>query len=500
LDSNNRNTYSAFVRAGMVLAFVVAPFLTACGGGGGGEAPTAGTSIGDSTVVDLVDSSGGETVGGGTSSDSTKVISTAPGDGVDVEMNSLGTAVAVWQDRSQGGIWSSRFENGTWGTRVQISSHPATNAHVAVNSSGEAVAVWELPYQVPTAGLESTVWASHYRGGGWTAPTQISVPHTDGDGLSAFGPVVGMDDTGNAIVAWLQDEAAATARNAWITRYSGNTWNAPTRLSDGIHNVNEIEMAMNSAGDAAIVWRQDTYTYSQYTQNGGYSVPNMWAARYSGSTWSAPSLIGDPSLAGFDGCEGVNVAMNAGGDAVAAWRQHKGPVNSITANVYKPGPSGQWLSAPLTIASPLSGDVAHASVDLSDTGDIFVGWEQGSDISWTEETAWVRRFAVASGNWDGPLQLSIASSNVVGPLVKADGVGRAYATWYETGAVWGTSGWKMNRFDPSTGWDAKQGLPTGDIQSLDLAAAGNGYAALVFDAIDYSGLYFPEYVAAITWP
>lgn len=479
----------------MVLAFVV-PLLTACGGGGGGGVTTDSAATGGSTPVAPVDTSGGGTVGGA----SAKVISPAPGYGVDVEMNSLGTAVAVWQDGSQGGIWSSRFENGTWGTRVQISSPPATNARVAVNSSGEAVAVWELPYQVPTAGLERTVWASHYRGGAWTAPTQISAPHTDGDGLSAFVPVVGLDDAGNATVAWLQDEATAIARNAWTARYSGNAWNAPTRLSDGIHNVHEIETAMSSAGEATVVWRQDTYTYAEYSTSGGYTVANMWAARYSGSTWSAPSLIGDPSLAGFDGCEGIRMAMNASGEVVAAWRQHKGSVNSIAVNVYKPGQPSPWLSAPLTIVSTSSGDVAHASVDLSDAGDIFVAWAQGSTIGWAEETAWVRRFAASSGVWDDPLQLSIASSNVDGPLVEADGTGKAYAMWYETGAVWGTSGWKMSRFDPSTGWDAKQGLPVGESQSLDLVAAGNGYAALVFHTIDYSAPYFPEYVAAITWP
>jgi hypothetical protein len=431
------------------------------------------------------------------------MISTGPGYVVDVDMNNLGTAVAVWEDTDTGAgrIWSNRFENGQWGTPVQIlSSYSGTNARVAVNGKGDAVAVWEQPYQVPTAGLERTVWASHYRAGAWTAPMQISAPHTDGDGLSAFGPVVGLDDAGNAIVAWLQSETTAIARNAWITRYSANTWNAPTQLSDGIHNVEEIEMAMNSTGEATVVWRQDTYTYAEYMEAGGYNVPNMWAARYSGSTWSAPSLIGDQSLAGFDGCEGINVAMNAGGEAVAAWRQHKGSVNSIAANVYKPGQPSPWLSAPLTIASTSFGDVAHPSVDLSDAGDIFVGWAQGSTIGWDEETAWARRFVAASATWDDPLQLSIVSSSVHAPLVAADSAGNGYAMWYETGAEWGTSGWKMSRFNPSTGWDAKQSLPIGDSQSLDLVAAGNGYAALVFHTINYSALYFPEYVSAITWP
>jgi hypothetical protein len=417
-------------------------------------------------------------------------------------MNSLGTAVAVWEDTDTGlgRIWSNRFENGSWGTPVQIlSSYSGTNARVAVNGKGDAVAVWEQPYQVPTAGLERTVWASHYRAGAWTAPMQISAPHTDGDGLSAFGPAVGLDDAGNALVAWVQDERDI-ARTAWFVRYNGTTWNAPTNLGDGIHHAEEITLAMNPTGDAAVAWRQDTYTYAEYTASGGYKVPNMWAARYSGGVWGHPSLIGDSSLTGNDSCADINVAMNASGDTVAVCQQHKGSEYSIAANIHEPGQSAQWLSVPLTVVRTSSGVMAHPSVGLSDAGDIFVGWEQGSDIGWSEETAWVRRFVATSATWDDPLQLSIVSSSVAGPLVSADSAGNGYATWYETGAEWGTSGWKMSHFNPSTGWGAKQSLPVGESQSLDLVAAGNGYAALVFHTINYSALYFPEYVSAITWP
>jgi hypothetical protein len=163
--SNQKKSFTSW-RTGIAAALFFS-FLTACGGGGGGDAPAVLDSSVNAPVVP-VDSGGGTASSSATSSGSAK-ISAGPGYGVDVDMNSLGTAVVVWEDTefNPGRIWSNRFENGNWGTPVQLwSSFSATNARVAVNGKGEAVAVWERLNQAPTAGLERSVWASHYRGGG----------------------------------------------------------------------------------------------------------------------------------------------------------------------------------------------------------------------------------------------------------------------------------------------------------------------------------------------
>lgn len=467
---------------GIVISILIFVMLTGCGSGSGGTTSVPPTNtITESTIN-----------GGGSVSTGTTVLSTAAGYAVDVDMNSVGTAVAVWQGTdSVGRMVSSRFQSGIWDTPVILSPANSRSGRVSVNANGDAIVVWSQVIS-GVGYAEETVWACLYRNGAWSSPERISANSVTDYSFYAFMPTVGLDDSGNAIAAWLQDDPDTTARSAWYSRYDGNAWSTPTRLSDGVHGAHEIEMAMNSAGDATVVWRQDTYSYQEYMTLGGSGVPNMWAANYVGGSWNTPVNIGDQTLANYDFTEGVRVSMNTDGKAIVVYQQRKDAVKSIVANIFTLGQPEPWLPTPLTVVSTSTSDVAWPSVDISDTGDIFVGWAQTTSIGWSEVAAWARHYSAASATWADPMQISISTSYINGPVVRTDSVGNGYAAWYETGIVWGTSGWKFNRFYPATGWSTKQDLPGGNIQSADMVAAGNGYATLVIPS--------PSSVVAFTWP
>ncbi len=303
-------------------------------------------------------------------------------------------------------------------------------------------------------------------------------------------PVVGLDDAGKALVAWFQDDPDTSARSAWVAHYDGAAWAAPALLSNGTRNVNVIEMAMNATGDAIVAWGQDTNLYDSSQSGGGAIIPNIWAARYSGGAWSTPSLIGDSSLSGFDGCGKVKIATNASGDAVAIWDQSKNGTRAVTGNIYD-ATTDQWLSTPFSPINNTSVVAENPSVDIGDVGDIYVGWEQ-KDAGASLYTARVSRFDAAAGTWDDALQLSTTGFNIGYVLVQADGVGNGYVVWPE-------SGYKMRRFNVGTGGEsAGQQLQGGALDS-DLVAAGNGHAALIYATVSYSTVPFTEGVWALNW-
>ncbi len=125
-----------------------------------------------------------------------------------VAMDDSGNAVITWDQTVDGGtlqIYKSEYRDGAWahpaGPEDSISPDgDAYNNQVAMNAGGNAVIVWE-EYD----GSHNWIFKSEYRGGAWTHPEGLQ----DGispDGQSANFPRVAMDDSGNALIAWIQSD------------------------------------------------------------------------------------------------------------------------------------------------------------------------------------------------------------------------------------------------------------------------------------------------------
>jgi len=162
-----------------------------------------------------------------------------------------GNITAVWtvlRDRRTIIESSSRTVAGSW-TPVQTLSGPAGNTSapvVGVDDQGGAVAAWRWSdgaFLVVQAAVRS-------KGGVWSAPEVLSGP-----GRSASQPQVAMDASGNAVVAWVRNNGSwLAAQVAW--RPAGGKWEAVQNLTQRGGNARQLDLTMNSRGDAAVTWIQ----------------------------------------------------------------------------------------------------------------------------------------------------------------------------------------------------------------------------------------------------
>lgn len=113
-----------------------------------------------------------------------------------------GNSVAVWVrfDGTNYVAQSSRtLSDGSWTTPVDISNSGVnvTNVYIGLNTSGYAVAVWD-----ESDGTNSVIQSATLPlNGTWSTPAAVSTP-----GNYAYLPVVGVDDTGNAVSIWLESD------------------------------------------------------------------------------------------------------------------------------------------------------------------------------------------------------------------------------------------------------------------------------------------------------
>jgi hypothetical protein len=170
-----------------------------------------------------------------------------------------GTVIAVWT-RSDGSVFriqsSSRTPSGPWSTPVTISDvgEPASGPTLAVDASGNALAAWT---QSDGANLRIH---SAYRPAGGSFGADVTVSAA---GHPASGPVVSMDNSGKALVAWIRsdgvnDRVEAAIRSPGV----GGTYGAISTLSAAGHDAFDMRAAAgpNVDSNGVVVWSRSDGT------------------------------------------------------------------------------------------------------------------------------------------------------------------------------------------------------------------------------------------------
>ena len=165
----------------------------------------------------------------------------------------------------------------------------ATIPQVAIDDSGNAIAVWSR-----SNGTNTIIQTKRYDA--TTNSWPINALDLSESGENATNPQIAMDPDGNATAVWQRYDGAN-----WIiqaTRYDITTgsWSLfPANLSTGGVNGDGTipQVAMDQAGNATVVWKQDDVF-------GGSTIQ---ASRYDATTqtWSAatnlfPLVLGDDGL------------------------------------------------------------------------------------------------------------------------------------------------------------------------------------------------------------
>jgi hypothetical protein len=287
---------------------------------------------------------------------------------------------------------------GPGGTEPHGGQHPV----VALSPDGHAVAVWGSAVGCPAACAYIVQAAMRPPGGSWGAPVTLTTDLYFGGG----GIVLGMDDAGNAIAAWVGSYAGASH---YAVLPASGSWGPAQELSNG--NVqgaaHGLGLAVSPDGSVVVAFanKGDAIWAASGTVLGRLSAP-VFVATGDYSTDSAPKA-----------------AVDDAGNASLVWSQH-GRTEAATRS-----PGGTW-SAAAVLASQASSSVATAIDGAGNAIAVF-----GPSYSWH----------LAGGSWRPAASLPAGSSgglavaDPAGTFVYADSGGNAFtfaagATSFGTGS------------------------------------------------------------------
>lgn len=289
---------------------------------------------------------------------------------------------------------------------------------IAVNDSGEAVIAW-----VQSDGSVLQVFRSQYRNGSWKDPSDLS-ENISPDGQQVSDVRTAINNRGEALIVWSQSDGAHS--QLFRSEYRNGSWTDPTSPSDNFtpdgFNVLDFQVAMSDNGDAVIVWRQIKGTQYQ-----------IYRSEYRNGAWIDPldtSANINPEVVDANDPQ---VAMDKEGNAVIVWYQFENEIDAIRQVYRSEYRNGAWIdpSGPLDNISPDGQNAFDAKVSMGDNGEAVIVWTQFDGV--TEQ---IFRSEYRNGVWNDPSSLSDnispSGQNAGSPHVSVNAGGDAIIVWHQS--------------------------------------------------------------------
>ena len=356
----------------------------------------------------------------------------------------------------------------TWQAPVRLSpSDRALGPELGLNPAGDAVVVWDheqgadcptQPASLSCIHIVEAVSRSH-GATAWQAPVEVARP-----GIGAA-PEVALDTNGAATIIWVHDIGERRVLQATIRPAGAPTWPNANDLSGTPFRIQSHQVGMDAGGDAVAVWAQRDDADHFYVVGdlrpaaGGFWLAPVALSSISSNATSGPSLAvlpngealaawidggavrlargqaadgtWDPTLTpatgGVGGDTDVDVAMNAGGDAILAWswrRSATGP--AIVQAAFRPG-GGNW-SAAVDLGTAGAGQ-SRVQAAINNGGGAAVVWLDGTALRGDGRSS-------STGSWSAPTTIATNVADA-GARVAMNPVGNAAAAWPNkaTGAI-----------------------------------------------------------------
>jgi len=320
-------------------------------------------------------------------------------------VDAVGDAAAIWMRGNGGGGYvaqvATRVAGGAWSAPTTLSGTgvPAAETAIAIDAKGDAVAVWEQ-----YVGKEQVEVRTHAAGApGWSGATTLSNPLRE-----ARDAQVAIDPQGNAIVAWLGDDAAGhSIVQASAEQGFGDEWGAPISLSAPGGDAEEVKLGMDAAGDAFAVWRRPALSNVQVEES----------ERPAGGSWGSPSVLSPPGVNAIQ----PELAVDAEGDEAVIW-DHFTSTNIAQVTTRRAG--GLW-STPHDLTGEAE-NVFGQQVGLDAQGDVTAIWFETAGVATTVRSA---TETAGTGIWSAATDLSPPDPAEPDPSLAVDPAGDAVVTW-----------------------------------------------------------------------
>jgi hypothetical protein len=334
----------------------------------------------------------------------------------DIAIDPKGNAVVVWEERDSTDnrykIWAAPYSAGIgWGSPGRIDTNisgDAVGPMIAVDDSGNATAVW-----LQTNSFANRVWASKYTpAAGWG---QAILLQTDTTGLS-LAPRIAIDKNGNALASWV--EYTGVVYSVRVKRYHPAAgWEVNTRNIAGTSGYAETpDICFDPSGNAVAVWSQMTTTQASQT--------SIWTNRYTTATgWAAAELLETNE----DGSAyAPRVAVDGEGNAMVVWMQPSANALQVWWNRYDA--TAGWRNA-LFIQQAVPGDNYYPRVAIDQAGHAISVWTQFEGGFSRIQASFYDPIA----GWSVPQAISSGTTAIeLYPEIAMNAVGSAIAVWEET--------------------------------------------------------------------
>ncbi len=216
---------------------------------------------------------------------------------------------------------------------LNVADQSVHNHSAAMDASGNAVVAWTED----DGSSVSQVYVREYRNGVWTKPDSLADSISKGS-TAASDPQVAMADNGYAVIIW--SATVSGYEQIFMSEYRNGAWSTASQVSSNSAATTSAKLVMNASGKACIAWLQP-YSTSKY----------VYARSYDGSSWGAQQVLSS----GGSGYESPDLAMDASGNTDVVWT-----ATDTYQRVYLSENSGGSWSA----ATAVSTDTSNASSPL----------------------------------------------------------------------------------------------------------------------------------------
>jgi hypothetical protein len=376
-----------------------------------------------------------------------------------------------------------------WGAPESIESlgSGAARPQIAFDPFDNAIAIWDQSdpaTQEPGADPNDSddLWTRRTNAQGrWSDPPMRLEQNEPGDSVFAQ---LGVDDDGDAVVAFLQDDG--TRFVVWAVHYIGGEWQ-PARCIQGTSEDTEClglepagdawrpQIAVDAAGNAVVVWQQA----------GDETDPiEVWSNRFTkGSGWGDAESVANE----VEDLLAPAVAMDENGNAIAVWEKldRDRELSSIWSQRQTSG--ADWVEQqPVEIND--DGNAFEPQIGVDQAGNAVAVWKQQREKD-APFYVWANRYSASTRKWDEAPQLigPEDAGNAEAPRVTIDADGNALAVWVQTSGT--LAGVWANRYEVGTGWGTEMPIgPVGLGPALLPQVAGNAVGEVVAIWVQFDGV------------
>ncbi len=358
---------------------------------------------------------------------------------------------------------------------IETDTGLALEPDIAIDPTGNAIAVWrQLASTVITPITHYAAFANRYAAGtGWSGRTQLNDTAND-----SFNPRVALDGNGNAFAAW--DEATTGDIEGRRYDVGSGLWGILPPIASS-NDALGIRIAFDANGNAIAVCQTfDTVRWSV--------MANVYTA--GGSFAGAVDIDGSVTDA-----QGPQIGFDAAGNAMVVWQQNAGADQDIMVTRYIAGVG--WGAALPIESNP--GIANTPQIAVAAGGNAIAVWHQtgaaGNDI-------WANHYDAGSDTWTGPLLLETDdTAGALNPQIAGDAAGNAVVVWKQSDGT--RNNILANRYVAGVGWQGAALIETdpGTAGNPSVAMDGNGNAGAVWTQFDgsFDSVYDNRYTLGSGW-